>query len=97
MGRSYPFKIGTNWAIPQLQTIGRTAGFAPAICPGRRTGGLPECVKSVSARCIKLRWLTEKRRMGRCFRMARAKDHRAELREQPRQHHKRWRPCEHRA
>src|SRR5437764_3263200 len=25
-------------------------------------------------------WLTEKRRMGRCFRMARAKDHRAELR-----------------
>src|SRR5438105_13025767 len=55
MGRSYPFKIGTNWAIPQLQTIGRTAGFAPAICPGRRTGGLAECMKSVSARCIKLR------------------------------------------
>jgi hypothetical protein len=55
MGKSYPFKIGTNWAIPQLQTIGRTAGFAPAICPGRRTGGLAECVKSVSARCIKLR------------------------------------------
>jgi len=31
MGNSYPFKIGTNWAIAYLQTIGRTAGFALAI------------------------------------------------------------------
>jgi hypothetical protein len=30
-GNSYPSKIGTSSTIPYVQTIGRTAGFAPAI------------------------------------------------------------------
>src|SRR3954453_15629949 len=57
---SYPFKIGPNWAIPQLQTIGRTAGVAPAICPGIRTGrgeveatGRPADIHKLD-RCINL-------------------------------------------